>query len=83
MKQSYLLGVERKTGMLTPPNGSRTKSPRQNPPEQNPLDKIPLDKIPPRTKSPWTKSPHYILYAISICHPNSKHFLNDSVLRSV
>ena len=47
MKQSYLLGVECKTGMLTPPNGSRTKSPRQNPPEQNPLDKIPLDKIPP------------------------------------
>ena len=68
--------------------GSRTKSPQTKPPRQNPPDKIPLDKISPRTKSPrtkcpWTKSPHYILYTVSPCHPNPKHFLNESVPRSV
>ena len=61
--------------------GSRTKSPRKNPLGQNPPGKIPLDKI-PRTKSPG-QNPPYILYTLSPCHPNSKHFFNESVLRSV
>ena len=59
-------------------DGSRTKSARTKPPGKNP----------PRTKSPWTKPPeqnpsHYILYTVFPCHPNSKHFLNESVPRSV
>ena len=50
-------------------NPPRTTSPGQNPPQDKiPPDKIPLDKV------PRTKSPHYILYTISPCHPNSKHF---------
>ena len=56
---------------------SRTKSPGQNPPGQNPPGQNPPGQ------NPRTKSPHYILYTASPCHPNSKHCLNESVLRSV